>query len=341
MPSYVRKLCQGGVALVPIMILLSVMPSCGGNAGLDGAGGSATGGQASGGESSESGGAESGGTGSGGTGSGGTGSGGQSTTGGSSTGGGAEAGGSSSGGGGPAGGAAGAAGSGGGGSGGTTGHPDCLLPLETGPCDGALTHFGFDAERGVCRPFSYGGCEGNENNFETLAECDAACRDGEPTPTDSCDLPTNCALEFAACCGVCEPASLDQYQAVSSDFASAVRAERDQSCSMIDCGACAPGESVSQNFASVCEDKHCVAIDVRERDELSACEQDTDCHLRLGLGCCEGCAGDDDWVAVNGGTGVFDTLCGGVAIPCPACAVEEPLDLVARCVEGTCQAVSL
>jgi hypothetical protein len=37
---------------------------------------------------------------------------------------------------------------------------------------------------GQCEPFIYGGCEGNANNFETLAECERAC-----PPPDVCDLP--------------------------------------------------------------------------------------------------------------------------------------------------------
>lgn len=66
------------------------------------------------------------------------------------------------------GGAAGATGEGGAGA-------ACSLPIDVGPCDGAIPRFAYSESAGRCLPFSYGGCQGNENNFETLEECEAAC----------------------------------------------------------------------------------------------------------------------------------------------------------------------
>ncbi|MFO7177432.1 MAG: BPTI/Kunitz domain-containing protein [Pseudomonadota bacterium] len=54
----------------------------------------------------------------------------------------------------------------------------CSLPIEVGPCDGAFPRFAFSEAEGRCVPFSYGGCEGNENNFESLEECEALCAGG-------------------------------------------------------------------------------------------------------------------------------------------------------------------
>jgi len=51
----------------------------------------------------------------------------------------------------------------------------CSLPLETGPCDAAFTRYGFNPKTQRCEPFSYGGCEGNANNFETFEACVGAC----------------------------------------------------------------------------------------------------------------------------------------------------------------------
>ncbi len=62
----------------------------------------------------------------------------------------------------------------------------CEQPIEVGPCDGAFPRWAFDAEAKQCRRFLYGGCEGNANNFETLAECEETCP-GEPVPV--CELP--------------------------------------------------------------------------------------------------------------------------------------------------------
>lgn len=41
----------------------------------------------------------------------------------------------------------------------------------------------FDRNSGECKPFSYGGCQGNANNFDTHDECIARCG------VDVCDLP--------------------------------------------------------------------------------------------------------------------------------------------------------
>ena len=51
----------------------------------------------------------------------------------------------------------------------------CFLPKMVGPCEGAFSAFYFDDEEGECLPFVYGGCDGNDNRFDTLEECEAAC----------------------------------------------------------------------------------------------------------------------------------------------------------------------
>lgn len=51
----------------------------------------------------------------------------------------------------------------------------CFLPSDVGPCDGVCPRFFFNTCTGQCELFNYGCCGGNENNFETLDECVAAC----------------------------------------------------------------------------------------------------------------------------------------------------------------------
>jgi hypothetical protein len=55
----------------------------------------------------------------------------------------------------------------------------CSLPVDAGPCDAAIPVF--TAVNGVCVPETYGGCEGNENRFNTMEECMATC-EGRPDP---------------------------------------------------------------------------------------------------------------------------------------------------------------
>ncbi|KAK7496455.1 hypothetical protein BaRGS_00012377 [Batillaria attramentaria] len=52
----------------------------------------------------------------------------------------------------------------------------CGLPKVVGPCKAAFPRFYFDRHQMECLPFTYGGCQGNDNNFETFEACQHACR---------------------------------------------------------------------------------------------------------------------------------------------------------------------
>ena len=54
----------------------------------------------------------------------------------------------------------------------------CRLPLvnPTGQCQQNVTRYFYDFKTSACKQFSYSGCFGNANNFETLEECERRCQ---------------------------------------------------------------------------------------------------------------------------------------------------------------------
>ena len=69
----------------------------------------------------------------------------------------------------------------------------CSLPPLTGPCFAYFPRYFFNSSSGECEQFIYGGCQGNDNNFNTVEICKAKCK-GQSTPLSvtklvSLDLP--------------------------------------------------------------------------------------------------------------------------------------------------------
>ena len=54
-------------------------------------------------------------------------------------------------------------------------NPACLLPFEVGDCDAAIPVFYYNPDTFQCEERTYGGCEGNDNRFATLEECQTSC----------------------------------------------------------------------------------------------------------------------------------------------------------------------
>ncbi|VDM32197.1 unnamed protein product, partial [Hydatigera taeniaeformis] len=74
----------------------------------------------------------------------------------------------------------------------------CKQPIEAGDCIGFFPRWGMNQETGQCEEFIFGGCGGNDNQFDTKEKCEAFCIRGEPNgeTTDSSSLPI---------CTLCHP----------------------------------------------------------------------------------------------------------------------------------------
>lgn len=58
----------------------------------------------------------------------------------------------------------------------------CDQPLQPGSCFEIFDskRFYYNKGKNRCEPFNYGGCFGNENNFETEHECKRTCVEATP-----------------------------------------------------------------------------------------------------------------------------------------------------------------
>ncbi|BFZ20775.1 hypothetical protein BsWGS_23814 [Bradybaena similaris] len=51
----------------------------------------------------------------------------------------------------------------------------CSLPAEPGNCRAHMPKYFYNSLTGACERFIYGGCPGNDNRFDTIEACQAAC----------------------------------------------------------------------------------------------------------------------------------------------------------------------
>jgi hypothetical protein len=207
----------------------------------------------------------------------------------------------------------------------------CFLDADPGPCRASMGRWAFDAKTGLCLPFVYGGCSGNENNFETIERCYETCNTGAPSPAD-CGSPVDCMLMRSRCCG-CDALSLANVVAVNKSETAAV--QRAMGCDLLDCVTCEADSPPT--LGATCTNGHCIAFDVTQT-EFTRCMTDDQCSLRAGLACCENCAADiGDYVALSSDPRAL--VCGNTAVACDACVPVPPLGVGARCADGRCAVV--
>jgi hypothetical protein len=182
---------------------------------------------------------------------------------------------------------------------------------------------------GLCEPFVYGGCDGNENRYESRDACFQACSKVDDD-WGECANDSDCTMASATCCEPCEPVASEQLVAVN--FGHLQRYQSSLCSKRTACSSCAYVDVNNRSkkfFKPVCQNKHCTLVDIRE-SPTTECGFSDDCMIRAGAGCCPQCD-NESWVAVNRNV----DLCGGTPLPCAACAPPAPNRFVG-CAAGRC-----
>ena len=82
---------------------------------------------------------------------------------------------------------------------------DCFEDPETGTCRALIPRFYHDKADGTCKQFYYGGCGGNNNNFQTKDECESNCKskDGQKPKDNQSENESICnqSQEVGSCRG--------------------------------------------------------------------------------------------------------------------------------------------
>lgn len=91
------------------------------------------------------------------------------------------------------------------------GQDACGLPLVKGSCNQEKLYWGYNSQKYVCEQYTYGGCLGNNNKFETREICEQTCFYSEnndpciqPLAVFPCNKPKEQRYFFNAVTNRCE-----------------------------------------------------------------------------------------------------------------------------------------
>ena len=263
--------------------------------------------------------------------------------GGGGTGGSATVGGSSGAGGGKAGSGGGTAGSSSvGGAGGST--SCCTNDNECGdfaytPCVNGVCKPTIDVPPGQC--WADGMCPGGTCQGAIVCPCGTQCKQGDKPgvcvyPTSdwqTCAKPGDCLLEAKTCCDACGIVQVGDVDAV--DFAKTGDHFKDVCPNPTPCPACVSQQN--PDVAAFCVANKCNVVEI-SKDDVSACNVDTDCEMHLDQCCDCGTAPANQYVALHiGQIGAYEAqICGPGVGGCTAdCVAMHPPGYAATCNQAT------
>jgi hypothetical protein len=224
--------------------------------------------------------------------------------------------------------------------------------VAPGPCNAYVPSYWFDAQTGVCIPFVYGGCSGNDNRFATIEECYAACGGQGKRDLAACVSNVDCHEKrfVPACCST----DVRHFVAVTRPDEFACDDE------ILGCNApCAADcdDTIADGYiGATCAAGYCVPFDARTKN-LDTCVQDSDCVLRYGMECCgmdccsegycsgclEGCSGSavrTKLVAVAHSDELTRLTCDSESVCTTIDRCDYALGLRAECIAGSCRIVT-
>lgn len=217
----------------------------------------------------------------------------------------------------------------------------CGTPPVQGACMAAFEHWFNDPSTGICTPWLYGGCGANQNNYESLEQCQKACTGGCPN-LDACQQPSDCIITDPGRCALCDGTDLTLHDVIAynpqlSEFNCGVAqkvAPPGQAGACTPCLTPAPLGTLKY-LVPTCLAGQCGVADLRS-DSVTACRTHDDCRLRRGIDCCESCS-DDVLIAVRNDGSFEKLVCGNAPRACPECAPAPVTGAIAACVNDHCQ----
>ncbi len=211
----------------------------------------------------------------------------------------------------------------------------CSLPMWSDEglsrsCDGLMSRYWHNPATGFCQLYFYGGCGASANSFMSWRECVDTCGGQDPSiGLRDCTAPADCVAANPFCMETLCSNPLDEYVGINRQYLGEL--QRRLSCSYEP--MCPYGY-----FGATCQDGVCVTFNIWKSD-LSACDADSDCALRYGVGCCEDCGGFT-LSAINPlRWQPFAASCRALGLDCGPCG-SYPATASARCSNSRCSPFS-